>query len=97
MEENDYMLGFTLGSNFNSYQKLCAYAQAMQNGHYLPISDDDIDRGVEYEKARQKLMKKLFKQIVPQLDMTGVDEAIDAYCDTWKARFKQFKANNQQK
>jgi len=62
----------------------------------LPISDDDIDRGVEYEKARQKLMKKLFKQIVPQLDMTGVDEAIDAYCDTWKTRFKQFKANNQQ-
>jgi len=41
-------------------------------------------------------MKKLFKQIVPQLDMTGVDEAIDAYCDTWKTRFKQFKANNQQ-
>lgn len=94
MEDNDYMIGFTLGANFSSYQNLCAYAHAMQNGRYIPISDDDIERGVEYEKARQKLIKKLFKQIAPQMDMTGIDEAIDAYCATWKTRFKQFKANN---
>lgn len=95
VEANDYMLGFTLGSNFSSYQNLCAYAKAMQNGKYIPISDADIERGVEYEKARQKLIKKLFKQIAPQMDMTGIDEAIDAYCNTWKARFKHFKDNNQ--
>lgn len=29
------------------------------------------------------------------MDMTGIDEAIDAYCNTWKARFKHFKDNNQ--
>ena len=96
MESNDFWIGLTIGSNFQSYQRLCSFARAMQSGQYVQILDSDIDKGVDYENARCKLTMKLFKQLEPRIDMTGIDEAIDAYCNAWKRRFKDYNANHGQ-
>ena len=90
------MIGFTLTVNADNYKRLCEYAAALQKGEYIAISDTDIDKGVEYEKSRQKLIKKLFEQIAPKMDMTGIDEAIDAYCEAWRKRFKEYKKQHGQ-
>lgn len=91
MNEQDLMIGFTLGENIESYKRLCAFVKAMQDNQYLAISDDDIKQGVEYEKARLKLIKKLFQQIIPYYNHPGFDELIDAYCEECHNKFINFK------
>ena len=51
--------GFTAINTSDSYSRLCNFVSAMHFGRYYPISDEDIHRGVECEKAREKNKAKI--------------------------------------
>ena len=49
----------TAKNTSDSYQRLCNFVNAMRLGRYYPISDEDIQRGVECEKAQSKSKAKI--------------------------------------
>ena len=49
----------TASNTSDSYIRLCDFVSAMRCGKYLPISDEDIRRGVECEKAHEKNKAKI--------------------------------------
>ena len=63
MNERDifelFQNGLTARNTSDSYQRLCNFVSAMRLGQYYPISDEDIHRGVEYEKAQVKAKAKI--------------------------------------
>ncbi len=91
MFNENFELGFTLSSNRESYSRLCLFENAMKRGQYIPISDEDIRKGVDYEKARMKVTLRIIdnglgKEISPQ-----EKAIIDEYCETWYHVFKNYK------
>lgn len=50
---------FSARNTSDSYSRLCNFVSAMRCGQYYPISDEDIHRGVECEKAREKNKAKI--------------------------------------
>ena len=47
MSLEDFEIGFALSSNSCSYNRLCQFGNAMRWGLYIPISDEDIRKGVD--------------------------------------------------
>lgn len=51
--------GLTAMNTSGSYSRLCNFVLAMQNGKYYSISEEDIHKGVECEKAQAKAKAKI--------------------------------------
>ena len=87
----DFELGFTLSSDRGSYNRLCLFGNAMRWGYCIPISDEDIRKGVDYEKARMKVTLRIIdnglgREISPQ-----EKAIIDNYCENCYFIIKNLK------
>lgn len=69
--------GFIAGSTSDSYSRLCNFVSAMRCGQYYPISDEDIHRGVECEKAQAKNKAKILFMGLPEDAKKAMDAAIE--------------------
>ena len=94
MSLEDFELGFTLSSNMDSYYRLCQFGNAMRMEQYIPISEEDIRKGVDYEKARMKAILKFIDSKLGK-DISNQEKAIiDTHCENWYCIFKNFKDRN---
>lgn len=91
MSIEDFELGFTLSSDLDSYYRLCQFGNAMRMGEYVSISDEDIRKGVNYEKARMKAILKIINDKLGRETSIQEKAIIDNYCENWYAVFKNFK------
>ena len=86
----DFELGFTLSSDMDSYFRLCQFENARRMGQYIPISDEDIRKGVDYEKARMKAILKFIDSKLGR-DISNQEKAIiDTHCENWYLIFKGY-------
>lgn len=69
--------GFTVRNTSDSYNRLCNFVAAMRCGQYYPISDEDIHRGVECEKAQTKAKTKILFMNFPEDMKKSMDAAIE--------------------
>lgn len=69
--------GFTARNTSDSYNRLCNFVSAMRCGHYYPISDEDIHRGVECEKAQAKAKTKILFISFPDDIKKAMEAAIE--------------------
>lgn len=69
--------GFTARNSSDSYGRLCNFVSAMRCGQYYPISDEDIHRGVEYEKAMEKNRAKILFMGFPEDAKKAIEVAIE--------------------
>ena len=69
--------GFTVQSTSDSYNRLCNFVAAMRCGQYYPISDEDIHRGVECEKAQIKSKTKILFINFPEDMKNAIEAAIE--------------------
>lgn len=69
--------GFTARNTSDSYSRLCNFVSAMRCGQYYPISDEDIHRGVECEKAQAKAKTKILFMSFPDDIKKAMDAAIE--------------------
>lgn len=91
MSIEDFELGFTLSSDMDSYYRLCQFGNAMRMGQYIPISDEDIRKGVDYEKARMKVTLRIIDNLLGKEISSQEKAIIEEYCENWYAVFKNFK------
>ena len=91
MFNENFELGFTLSSNRESYSRLCIFENAVKRGQYIPISDEDIRKGVDYEKARMKVTLKIINDKLGRETSFQEKVIIDNYCENCYAVFKNFK------
>ena len=68
---------FTAGNTFEHYLRLCNFVSAMRCGLYYPISDEDIHRGVECEKAQSKNKAKILFMGFPEDAKKAIEVAIE--------------------
>lgn len=68
---------FTVQSTCDSYNRLCNFVAAMRCGQYYPISDEDIHRGVECEKAQTKSKTKILFMNFPEDMKNAMEVAIE--------------------
>ena len=68
---------FTAGNTSDSYSRLCNFVSAMRCGLYYPISDEDIHRGVECEKAQTKNKAKILFIGFPEDAKKAIEVAIE--------------------
>lgn len=69
--------GFTARNTSDSYNRLCNFVAAMRCGQYYPISDKDIHRGVECEKAQAKAKTKILFMSFPEDVKKAMEAAIE--------------------
>ena len=69
--------GFTARNTSVSYYRLCNFVSAMRCGQYYPISDEDIHRGVECEKAQTKNKAKILFMGFPEDAKKAIEFAIE--------------------
>lgn len=69
--------GLIARNTSSSYQRLCAFVNAMRYGQYYPISDKDIHLGVEYEKAQAKAKTKILFMSFPEEMKKAMEAAIE--------------------
>jgi hypothetical protein len=69
--------GLTARNTSDSYSRLCNFVSAMRCGQYYPISDEDIHRGVECEKAQAKAKTKILFMSFPDDIKKAMDAAIE--------------------
>ena len=69
--------GFTVRNTSDSYNRLCNFVAAMRCGQYYPISDEDIHRGVECEKAQAKAKTKILFMSFPEDVKKAMEAAIE--------------------
>ena len=91
MSLEDFELGFTLSSDMDSYYRLCQFENAMKMGQYIPISDEDIREGVDYEKARMKVTLRIIDNVLGKEISSQEKAIIDEYCENWYHAFKNYK------
>lgn len=91
MNIEDFELGFTLSSDMDSYYRLCQFENAMKMGQYIPISDEDIREGVDYEKARMKVTLRIIDNVLGKEISSQEKAIIDEYCENWYHAFKNYK------
>ena len=68
---------FIAGNKSDSYSLLCNFVSAMRCGQYYPISDEDIYRGVECEKAQSKNKAKILFIGFPEDAKKAIEGAIE--------------------
>ena len=69
--------GFTARNTSDNYSRLCNFVSAMRCGKYYPISDEDIHRGVECEKAQAKAKTKILFMSFPDDIKKAMEAAIE--------------------
>ena len=69
--------GFTARNTSDSYGRLCNFVSAMRCGQYYPITDEDIHRGVECEKAMEKNRAKILFMGFPDDAKKAIEVAIE--------------------
>lgn len=69
--------GFTARNTSDSYARLCNFVSAMRCGQYYPISDENIRRGVECEKAQTKNKAKILFMGSPEDAKKAIEVAIE--------------------
>ncbi len=69
--------GLTAMNTSGSYSRLCNFVLAIQNGKYYPISEEDIHKGVECEKAQVKAKAKILFAGFPDDMKKAMDVAIE--------------------
>ena len=69
--------GFIAGNTSDSYSRLCNFVSAMRCSQYYPISDDDIHRGVECEKAQAKNRAMILFMGFPEDAKKAIEVAIE--------------------
>lgn len=92
---NDFELGFNLTSNIGSYKRLCQFAQVMSCGGYISITDDDIRKGIDFEKAKEKATLKSIQGFLPPKVVEEADNFIEAKCEGYYRQFKQYKDDHE--
>lgn len=90
MSLEDFELGFTLSSGMDSYFRLCQFEKAMRMGQYILISDEDIRKGVDYEKARMKVTLRVIDNVLGKAISSQEKAIIDEYCENWYHAFKNY-------
>ena len=71
---------FIAGNTSDSYSRLCNFVSAMRCGQYYPISDEDIHRGVECEKAMEKNRAKILFRGFPEDAKKAIEVAKYSQC-----------------
>lgn len=69
--------GLTARNTSDSYQHLCNFINALRRNQYYPISDEDIHRGVECEKAHAKAKTKILFMSFPDDIKKAMEAAIE--------------------
>lgn len=69
--------GFIAGNTSDSHSRLCSFVSAMRCGQYYPITDEDIHRGVECEKATEKNKAKILFMGFPEDAKKAIEVAIE--------------------
>ena len=81
MNEKDvfelFQIGLTARNTSDSYQRLCNFINALRCNQYYPISDEDIHRGVECEKAHAKTKTKILFMSFPDDIKKAMEAAIE--------------------
>ena len=83
--------GFIAGSTSNNYSRLCNFVSSMRFGQYYPISDEDIHRGVECEKAQTKNRAKILFMGFPEDAKKAMEVAIDLKYSQCLQQFLNYK------
>jgi len=68
---------FIAGNTSDSYGRLCNFVSAMRCGQYYPITDEDIHRGVECEKAMEMNRAKILFMGFPDDTKKAIEVAIE--------------------
>ena len=71
----------TIRANVNFYNKLNCFVDAMRQGQYYPITDEEIHRGVEYKKAEGKTLLKCLDPIIPKEEKPIAETMIETFCN----------------
>ena len=83
--------GLTARNTSDSYNHLCNFVSAMRCGQYYPISDEDIHRGVECEKAQTKNKAKILFIGFPDDVKKAMDTAIELKYSQCLQQFLNYK------
>ena len=83
--------GLTAMNTSGSYNRLCNFVNAMRCGQYYPISDEDIHRGVEFEKAQSKSKAKILFMTFTDDLKRSIDAAIDLNYSLCLQQFLDYK------
>lgn len=83
--------GFIAGNTSDSYSRLCNFVSAMRCGQYYPISDEDIHRGVECEKAQSKNKAKILFMGFPEDAKKAIEVAIELKYSQCLQQFINYK------
>lgn len=83
--------GFTAGNTYDSYKRLCNFVNAIRCGQCYPISDDDIHRGVEFEKSQEKIRAKILFMTFPEDIKKTINTAIELKYNQCLQRFLNYK------
>ncbi len=92
---NDFELGFNLISYIGSYKRLCQFAQVMSCGGYISITDDDIRKGVDFEKAKEKATLKSIQGFLSPKVIKEANDFIEVKCEECYRQFKKYKDDHE--
>ena len=79
------------GNTSDSYSRLCNFVSAMRCSQYYPISDEDIHRGVECEKAQCKNRAKILFMGFPEDAKKTIEVAIELKYSQCLQQFLNYK------
>lgn len=82
---------FMMCVNVNCYNKLNGFVDAMRSNQYIPISDGEIRRGVEYKKAELKTQLNIVKMFFPDEDPSSAENLIETLCNQSLQQFLDYK------
>lgn len=82
---------FTMRNNADCFNKLNCFADAMHQGQYFPITDEEIHRGVEYKKAEGKALLKAIDPIIPDKDKGLAEAMVETFCEQSLQQFLYYK------
>lgn len=83
--------GFIAGNTSDSHSRLCNFVSAMRCGQYYQISDEDIHRGVECEKAMEKNRAKILFMSFPDDAKKAIEVAIELKYTQCLQQFLNYK------
>ena len=82
---------FTMSNNADCFNKLNCFVDAMRCGRYYPITDEEIQRGVEYKKAEGKALLKALDPIIPDKDKRLAEAMVETFCNQSLQQFLEYK------
>lgn len=86
-----FQSSLTARNTSDSYQRLCNFVSAMRCGRYYPISEEDIHRGVECEKAQAKAKAKILFMGFHEDAKKAIETAIELKYSQCLQQFLNYK------